>query len=474
MFPFLSRDKAMERRSVREALPHTLSLTLAWVLAATASAPALAQSAPEATGSAAPVTAPAASTAPAPADIQPPDWRGANDGVGAFRRGHIDIYRWEQEQQRRASALRDAQPTPAEPFTLAQAREQVLLNRPDLIGRVSLGALERSKLRLRTLEALLEVEQAWLQAVAAQQRVRSMALAIDAAESGAELARRMAVVGNYSAANRMTEELTLWDVRQQKLLAEQEAQQAAEKLWRLVASSSQRLSPADLAARLPAELTTADTALPLPASASAAEWESWALSRHPEWPLLKLHAEQAEQGLSADEKATMQATQAAAVRAALQAGAAGTAGTAQTATEPQWPLLLDPRQTRWPHRWEEALQARAEADALERRIRSDVRLALSAWQAAEQLHRQNRDEVQRLQTALQEDALLQYNGMLKSTWDLLARARSRVQSEAATQQSQRDAALAAAQFRAVLSGLPFAGASLGTPGAAGASAAPAH
>ena len=469
MFPLLPAARAKNPVAVSlptlPAPPTPLALALALALLLTLSAAsgfALAQGAPAPTGST------------APTELQPPDWRGANDGVGAFQRGHIDIFRWEQKQQRLAGAPRDAQGAPAEPFTLAQAREQALLNRPDLIGRVSLGTLERSALRLRTLETLLEVEQAWLQAVAAQQRVRSMALALDAAASGAELARRMALVGNYSAANRMTEELTLWDVRQQKLLAEQEAQQATEQLWRLVASTTHRLTPAELAARLPAELTATETTLPLPASAPAAEWESWALSRHPEWPLRKLHAEQREQGLSAEEKARMQATQAAAVRAALGAGGGDKPGTARATTEPPWPLLMDPRQTRWPHRWEEALQARAEADALERRIRSDVRLALSAWQAAEQLHRQNRDEVQRLQTALQDDALLQYNGMLKSTWDLLARARSRVQSEMATQQSQRDAALAAAQLRAVLAGLPFAGASLGTPGTAGASAAPAH
>ncbi len=460
MFPFLSSVRAPER----PALPRSLALAVGAALVAATGGPALAQSA-----------APSAKSSPAPTDLQAPDWRGANDGVGAFKRGHIDIFRWEQEQQRRSGAA-TAEATPStEPFTLAQARELALLNRPDLIGRVSLSALERSTLRQRTLTALLEVEQAWLQAVATRQRVRTMGLAMDAAESGAELARRMAVVGNYSAANRMTEELTLWDVRQQTLLAEQDAQQAAEQLWRLVAGGPASLSPSELAMRLPAELGQAETALPLPASAPAADWENWALSRHPEWPLLKLHAEQREQGLSAAEKAAMQATHAAAVRAALGAGQAGLAGAHHAASaEPQWPVLLDPRETRWPHRWEEALQARAEADALERRIRSDVRLALSAWQAAEQLHRQNRDEVQRLQTALQDDALLQYNGMLKSTWDLLARARSRVQSEDATQQSQRDAALAAAQFRAVLAGLPFAGASLGTAGAAGASAAPAH
>ena len=464
MFPFFPAARAKSPVALAlPALPALPALLVLLVLALSA-----------ASGSAMTQSAPAPAGAAAPSEVQPPDWRGANDGVGAFKRGHIDILRWEQEQQRLAGTPRGAQGASAEPFTLAQAREQALLNRPDLIGRVSLSQLERSALRLRTLEALLEVEQAWLQAVAAQQRVRSMALAMDAAESGAELARRMAVVGNYSAANRMTEELTLWDVRQQKLLAEQEAQQAAETLWRLVANGSFSLSPESLAARLPQELSPVDTTLPLPASAPPEAWENWALSRHPEWPLLRLHAEQREQGLSAEERVAMQATHMAAVRAALGAGGAETAGTAQTTKEPQWPLLLDPRQTRWPHRWEEALQARADADALERRIRSDVRLALGAWQAAEQLHRQNRDEVQRLQTALQDDALLQYNGMLKSTWDLLARARSRVQSEMATQQSQRDAALAAAQLRAVLAGLPFAGASLGTPGAAGAAAAPAH
>lgn len=449
LFPAVQVPMRSAPSAPRWAVQLALALGLSVGFAAITSTPTLAQ------------------TAPAPAELQPPDWRGANDGVGAFKRGHIDIYRWEQEQQRRAGTAAAESAPAGEPFALAQAREMALLNRPDLLGRASLSALERNALRLRTLSVLLEVEQAWLQAVAAQQRVRTMGLAIDAAESGAELARRMAVVGNYSAANHMSQELTLWDVRQQKLLAQQEAQQAAEKLWRLVAGGGSSLSPEELATRLPADFGAAGTALPLPSNTPAVQWEDWALSRHPDWLLLKTHAEQLEQGMSAAEKAAMQATHRSVVQAAL-------GGSSSASSEPAWPVLLDPRQTRWPHRWEEALRARAEADALERRIRSDVRLALSAWQAAEQLHSQNRDEVHRLQTALQDDALLQYNGMLKSTWDLLARARNRVQSLDATQQSQRDAALAAAQLRAVLAGLPYAGTRLGTTGAAGASAAPAH
>jgi len=73
----------------------------------------------------------------------------------------------------------------------------------------------------------------------------------------------------------------------------------------------------------------------------------------------------------------------------------------------------------------------------------------------------SRSEVQRLYTALEEESLLRYNGMLKSTWDLLASARQRIQSVNAAHQAQRQAWLAWADLQAVLNGLPYTG----SPGA---------
>jgi outer membrane protein TolC len=65
--------------------------------------------------------------------------------------------------------------------------------------------------------------------------------------------------------------------------------------------------------------------------------------------------------------------------------------------------------------------------------------------------------VLRLHTALEQESLLRYNGMLKSTWDLLASARQRIQSTQALHQAQTQAWLAWADLQAVLNGLAYTG-----------------
>ena len=75
----------------------------------------------------------------------------------------------------------------------------------------------------------------------------------------------------------------------------------------------------------------------------------------------------------------------------------------------------------------------------------------------------------RLHTALQDETQQRYNGMLKSTWELLASASARVQAAQAALLARRDAAVAAAELRAVLAGLPYSGsapAAAATPEAA--------
>ena len=124
---------------------------------------------------------------------------------------------------------------------------------------------------------------------------------------------------------------------------------------------------------------------------------------------------------------------------------------------------------RWPHSWDKALDMQLEADALERRIRRDVRVAFSAWQTAQALLERQALETQRLMTALEEDMLQRYNGMFKSTWDLLAATRTRLQATQALQQARLNATLAQADLRAVLDGLPYTG---NGPGASAIAPAP--
>jgi len=164
--------------------------------------------------------APVLAAPPADRPIQPSDWRQANDTVGAFPRGHADVLRWEQAQP----PATNPEPAPAPAATglaLPTAEAAVRLAwrlHPELarplarIGPAASTAIAQGQWTAidpslqRRIDHLDEVfavavsaRQAWLAAVAAQQRLRPQREALEAAETAFELGQRMATVGNWSA-----------------------------------------------------------------------------------------------------------------------------------------------------------------------------------------------------------------------------------------------------------------------------------
>lgn len=376
------------------------------------------------------------------------DWRQANQDVGQFARGHIDLLRWEASQLPAATAAQA--PSAEAPWTLTDAIVAAQRSRPDLLARPGLNARERALLQLQQREWALQVERAWWQALSARQHTRTQQRVLQAAEAGHELALRMARVGNWPEARQQRETLVWVDAQAQLQLARHQEHAAVLRLWQWAGAD---LSPQALAQRLPADWTPA-TADALPADLNALEQQ--ALQRHPQWPLLQLQARRALQGVP-----DLQALQA----ALAAATAPDPAGAAQAL-----PTLPGP--PRWPHAADQAWQAQAAVAALERRTRADVRVAHSAWQTALALAQHSAEQAQRLHTALEEDALQRYNGMFKSTWDLLAASRARLAAVNASQQAQLNAWLALADLRAVLDGLPYSG--NGPSTAPSATAAPGH
>jgi hypothetical protein len=389
------------------------------------------------------------------------DWRQANEAVGQFERGHIDLLRWEADNlPNQAPGTTENLPA----WTLTDAIVSAQRSRPDLVARPGLNAMERAQLQLRQRELALKVERAWLQAVAARHRATTQRQVLQAAEAGHELGLRMARVGNWTDARQQQESLALLDAQGQLRVAEHEVRAAVLELWRVTATD---VEPDHLAQRLPQALPEPgkpahQASQPLGPAANTApapfpalsELEQQALRQHPTWPLMALEARRATQGI-----AGLQA-----LRDALQ-----TATTPDAATGAPQTLPSLSQRPRWPHAWDKALEAQVEAAALERRIRADVRVAHSAWETAQALAQETATETQRLVTALEADMLQRYNGMFKSTWDLLAASRARLQAMQATHQAQLGAALARAELRAVLDGLPYTG---NGPSAGSASPAP--
>jgi len=380
------------------------------------------------------------------------DWRAANDLVGGFARGHTDLVEWEARHLPAAPAPAEAAGADAARWTLADAQRAAQRSRPELLAGPGLNPLELAELRGKHAKLALQVERAWIQALAARRVVAVAEAELGATQAGAELAARMVRVGNWPALPSMQQQLLEQQAQAQHRVALHQARAAELDLWRLAGAG---LSPQQLAARLPPGAAPPPAA-PDPARLDAAALEAQALQAHPLWRLREQQAQQAERALDAASQRQLAASLDAAFAPAPGAAMAPLPGLAAQ------PLL-------WPHAWAEAARARAQAEALQRQIRADLRTALDAWQTAAALALGARQQHQLL-AALHDETQQRYNGMLKSTFDLLASARARLQGEQAALLAQRDAELAQAELRAVLAGLPYAGSAPATAPAAAAAA----
>ena len=375
---------------------------------------------------------------------QPPlTWQDANRAVGQFPRGHVDLLRWEQKN---IPPMQDASSHPdAGQLTLALATRLALQDEAQWL-KPGMSAVEEAEVRQQMAALRRDVQKLWVDAVASRQSVAHSRDILAVAQAGAELGQRMAQVGNWSRARQIQEELSLWDARARLDKAQLQADRALQALWQRIGAG---MTPQTLAQQLPLHLpldapsdgpemassgTSAQGGVPADALAAL---QAQALQAHLRWPLEDLQARRwmAGLGLSAQDLQAAQKT--------MQELAG------------QDRQMWDPRNMRWGHGFEKAWQARLQADRLARQVRADVQLAVNAYQLARQSAQHTQTQVLRLHTELSQETLLRYNGMLKSTWDLLASARTRIDSVDAALQAQRQLWLAHADLMAVLAGLPY-------------------
>ena len=197
------------------------------------------------------------------------------------------------------------------------------------------------------------------------------------------------------------------------------------------------MSAQEMAAQLPT-----DWAEPLPSEVGEISvLQAQALAAHPRWALADAHAQRLLTGVGqAQLQQARQRVEQAVRERAMQA-----------------PGQIDPRRDLLSHAQQEALEAGAAADRLQRQVRSEVNMAHAAYVDARE-HAQN-NQVQVLQLARQweQETQLRYNGMLSSTWQLLASARARIEAVDALLQARRQAWHAHLDLQAVLEGLPYSG-----------------
>ena len=308
------------------------------------------------------------------------------------------------------------------------------------------------------LQIAADTRRAWVRAVAAQQSVVYLRDAKDAAEAGAELAHRMAQVGNWSALQRTREQLLLADAAAQLARAEQAAITNREQLVRMLGLDSAQAAALRLPDRLP----------PLPATApDAGDVQALALRDR-----LDVRAAQAQNAATAGSLGLTRATRVVnamelgVVRNSVFGNGAERSRTTERGFELELPIpLFD---------WGQAGKARAEALYLQSAARvrdtgvraaSEARESLAQWHSAWAIARRYQDEVLPLRRQVNDEMVLRYNGMLASVWELLGETRASMLAVSAAIEAQRDFWLADTDLQLALTGSSPAGLSaLQAPG----------
>lgn len=309
-----------------------------------------------------------------------------------------------------------------------------------LRSRIEAGRFEQAKLQAaaHALELAADTRRAYFTAVAAQQGVLYAQQVASAAAAGAELAQRLARVGNWSRLDQARELVFHADATTQLARASHNALAAREQLSRLMG-----LSGADLRYTLPERLPD------LPARpAELANSEAQAMSQRLDVQIARRDAEATAGSLGL--------TRGTGFINVFDAGYANRSDTGKP-RENGYEIALELPL----FDWGDARIARAEARYMQSvhrtadvalRARSEVRVAYSAYRTTYDVARHYRDEVIPLRKRISDEVLLRYNGMLASVFELLSDARDQVGSVNAAIETQRDFWIAETGLQAAING----------------------
>ena len=305
------------------------------------------------------------------------------------------------------------------------------------------AAQRRLQLQLATdvLRAADAARDAWVSAVAAGQSARYAEQVRDAAESAGELARRMEAAGNFSALQRAREEAFEADAIDELARARHAQRATREGLVRALGLDATQAAALKLPDRLP------DLPSALPEQAPALQS---ALDQRLDLRLARARLDEVAhaQGL-ARVTGTIDALDIGAERRD-QTGLPREHGVTLSVPLP----LLDTGdavRAGATARYDAAL-ARTAAVAVA--AASQLRVADGDRRDAHALALQFRDRLVPLQASIVGENLLRYNGMLASTFDLLADAREQARTVRRAIAAQRDFWLADAAWQSALAGLP--------------------
>jgi outer membrane protein TolC len=311
---------------------------------------------------------------------------------------------------------------------------------------------------MQVLALAAETRKAWILALAADETVRYARQVLQAAEAGAELARRMEQQGNFNKLQRAREQTFQADAALGLARAEQAQRARRERLTRLLGLDGAQ-APYTLPERLP----------DLPAElAQRPDIERQALAQRLDVQGARLAAEQTARNLGLT-KATRFVN-------VLELGLVRNRSN-EAPTQRGWEIgvelpLFDGGGARVARAEAVYMQAVHRAAETAINARSEVREAHAAWRSAYDIARQHQDRLVPLRQEIAQENLLRYNGMLIGVFELLADARAQIAGVNAAIEARRDFWLAEADLDLALIGkpslTPTAGPALATESSAGA------
>lgn len=322
----------------------------------------------------------------------------------------------------------------------------------------------QTDLALQAVTLASDTRKAWIQAVAAAETVRYAQQVTEAAQASAELARRMAAVGNFNRLQHAREQAFQADAALGLARAEQLQRVSRERLTRLMGLWGEQLTYS-----LPERLPDPPNTLP-----ERSDLESIAIAQRLDVQAARLYAERTARSLGL--------TRATRFVNVLELGVKRETSN-EASDRRSWEIgfelpIFDSG---------EARLARAEAiyrQALNRAsdtaitARSEVREAYFTARSSWEVARYHRLQIVPLRQRIAEENLLRYNGMLIGVFELLADARAQITSVNSAIEAARDYWLAQADLDMALVGRPamlgaraaapvLAPASLATPHAGG-------
>lgn len=320
-------------------------------------------------------------------------------------------------------------------------------------------ALTQGRVTAETLQVASDTRRAYFSTVAAQETVKYLEQVKAAAEASAELARRMAAVGNFSKLDQAREQAFYGEVTAQLARVRLKALTERERLTRLMG-----LWGEDISFKLPERLPD----LPK-ATREIVDLEAHALNQR----LDVQGAIQEAQNIAS----SMGLIKTTGFINVLEAGYRRNSETNQPRQSGYEIELRLPifdwggaRVARAEHTYMQAVNRAADTAI---RARSEVREAYATYRTTYDIARHYRDEIVPLRKRISEENLLRYNGMLISVFELLADARQQVISVNAYIEAHRDFWLAESSLNLALTGKSPGSMSL-SGGAPAGDAQPAH